>query len=137
LVLRDAASPSARPEDLLQVLSDRRSAALIRRDARALAAVHSPASPSGATDRDLLARLARSGARWQGLRLEVADAVYVSGSASTAVLRARVDWTAYVVVARDGTRAVEPADTGRRLDFSLTRGVQGWRIDSISAAPAI
>ena len=135
-MLLDPASPSARPEDLLQVLSDRRCAALLARDTAALGAVHAPRSPSAASDRALVARLVESRVQWTGLRLEVAESVFVSGTPTKAVLRARVDWTAYVIVSGDGTRAVRPPDTGRLLDFSLTRTVSGWRIRSISDAPA-
>jgi serine/threonine-protein kinase len=66
----------------------------------------------------------------------VAQALFVSGSPSEAVVRARVDWTAYVVVTSTGARLDRAADVGRQLDFRLVRGGQGWRISAISAAPA-
>ena len=135
-LLREPDSPSARPEDLLQVLSDRRVAALVTRDVRGLRAVHARASASGASDAALIGRLVASGVRWTGLRLEVAESSFVSGTPTEAVLRARVDWTAYVVVSRDGTTLARPADRGRLLDFTLTRDADGWRIASISGAPA-
>ena len=135
-VVRDATSPSARPEDLLQLLSDRRSAALVERDVTALARVHAPGSPSLTSDRSLLSGLLEARTRWEGLRLEVAEALFVSGSPTDAVVRARVDWTAYVVVTAGGARLQRPADVGRQLDFRLTRGAQGWRISAISASPA-
>jgi hypothetical protein len=135
-VLQDAASPSRRAEDLLQALSDRRAAALASRDVTALSGVHAPGSPSLSSDRALVSGLVDSRTRWEGLRLEVAEAVFVSGSPSEAVVRARVDWTAYVLVTAAGTRAERPADVGRQLDFRLVRGDQGWRIGAISAGPA-
>jgi serine/threonine protein kinase len=135
-LLRDAASPSSRPEDVLQALSDRRSTALGSRDARALAAVHAPGSPSLVSDQQLVSALVKADTRWEGLRLEVAEARFVSGSPTRAVLRARVDWTAYVVVVDGRTRTGKPADKGRELDFALARGGDGWRISAISAAPA-
>ena len=135
-VLRDAASPSARPEDVMQALSDRRSAALVGRDATALARVHAPGSPSLSSDRALVSGLVDARARWEGLRLEVAEAAFVTGSPTEAVVRARVDWTAYVVVSGGGARLVRPADAGRQLDFRLVRGSEGWRISAISASPA-
>ena len=135
-LLRDPTSPSSRPEDVLQVLSDRRASALTARDAAALGAVHAPGSASLASDHELVGALVKADTRWQGLRLEVAEARFVSGSPSAAVLRARVDWTAYVVVRSGHARTDEPADTGRELDFTLARGSQGWRISAISAAPA-
>lgn len=135
-VLHDPSSPSRRPEEALQALSDRRSAALTAGDVRALGAVHAPGSPSLASDRDLLDALARTRTRWEGLRLEVAEARFVSGSPTAAVLRARVDWTAYVVVVDGHAPAQRPADRGRVLDFALARGSDGWRLSAISAAPA-
>jgi serine/threonine-protein kinase len=134
-VLQDAASPSRRAEDLLQALSDRRAAALVSRDVTALSGVHAPGSPSLSSDRALVSGLVDSRTRWEGLRLEVAEAVFVSGSPSEAVVRARVDWTAYVLVTAAGTRVERPADVGRQLDFRLVRGDQGWRIGAISAGP--
>jgi hypothetical protein len=135
-VVLDPASAAERPEDLLQALSDRRARALVALDAAALGAVHAPGSPSAVSDAGLLARLRDARARWEGLRLEVAEAVHVSGDTSAAVLRARVDWTAYVVVSDGGARTHRPADAGRRLDFALVRGPQGWRLTSITNAPA-
>ncbi len=132
----EADSPARRPEDLLQALSDRRAVALVNRDVGALAAVHASGSASAASDAALVTRLSQTGVRWEGLRLEVAEAVHVSGDAGTAVLRARVDWTAYVVVSAGGSRSQRPADTGRVLDFALTRGAQGWRLKAVTSAPA-
>ena len=82
------------------------------------------------------ARGGRGGVRDRASGIEVAEAVHVSGDGARAVLRARVDWTAYVVVSEDGSRAGRPADTGRRLDFTLARGAQGWRLTGITTAPA-
>lgn len=135
-VLADPSSPSRRAEDLLQALSDRRAQALVDRDPTTLSGVHAPASPSLASDRSLVGSLRDAHTRWEGLRLEVADAVFVSGTTAEAVVRARVDWTAYVVVDDAGQRSHRPADAGRELDFRLVRGPQGWRISAISAAPA-
>jgi serine/threonine-protein kinase len=135
-VLSEATSPSLRPEDVLQVLSDRRSVALVDGDVTALTGVHAPGSPSLAGDRALLAGLAGARTRWEGLRLQVAEALFVSGSPTEAVVRARVDWTAYTVVTADGAKQGRPADVGRQLDFQLVRGPQGWRISAVSASPA-
>ncbi|WP_020145422.1 serine/threonine-protein kinase [Terracoccus sp. 273MFTsu3.1] len=134
-VLRDAQSPSARPEELLQALSDRRSAALVGRDPTALGRVHATGSPSLSSDQTLVSGLVDARTRWEGLRLEVAEAAFVTGSPTEAVVRARVDWTAYVVVTGGGARLARPADVGRQLDFRLTRGSEGWRISAISASP--
>ncbi|WP_344256509.1 serine/threonine-protein kinase [Terrabacter carboxydivorans] len=135
-VLVDPTSPSARAQDLLQALSDRRAEALVARDTTRLTLVHAPGSPSLANDQALVTELVDASTRWEGLRLEVAQAVFVSGTASEAVVRARVDWTAYAVVTASGQRTERPADAGALLDFRLVRGAQGWRISAISAAPA-
>ncbi|GGM82653.1 hypothetical protein GCM10009721_03970 [Terrabacter tumescens] len=135
-VLTDPSSPSRQAEDLLQALSDRRAASLVARDATTLTGVHAPASASLTSDRALVSGLLETHTRWEGLRLEVADAVFVSGTSTEAVVRARVDWTAYVVVDAAGARSPRPADAGRQLDFRLVRGEPGWRISAISAAPA-
>ncbi|NUR16393.1 MAG: protein kinase, partial [Dermatophilaceae bacterium] len=95
-VVLDPDSAAQRPEDLLQALSDRRARVLMDGDPTALTAVHAPGSASAASDATLMGRMRGAGVRWEGLRLEVAEAVHVSGDAAHAVLRARVDWTAYV-----------------------------------------
>lgn len=135
-MLVDPTSPSARAHDLLQALSDRRAEALVARDPARLALVHAPGSPSLASDRGLVSGLVDASTRWEGLRLEVAQAVFVSGTASEAVVRARVDWTAYAVVTASGQRTDRPADVGAQLEFRLVRGTQGWRISAVTAAPA-
>ncbi|MER7070818.1 protein kinase [Terrabacter sp. NPDC000476] len=135
-LLRAVSAPARSPEDLLQVLSDRRATALASRDPAGLAAVDATGSPSEAADRALVSELVRSGLRWQRLRLQVAEATYVGGSSTRAVLRARVDWTAYVVLGSDGSVTTRPADAGERLDFTVVRGAQGWRLRSVSAPPA-
>lgn len=135
-LLGSASAPARRPEDLLQALSDRRAVVLVSRDPTGLAAVDAPGSPSEAADRALVSELVRSGLRWRQLRLQVAEATYVGGSSTRAVLRARVDWTAYVVVESDGSARTRPADAGERLDFTVVRGGQGWRLRSVSAPPA-
>ncbi|NUR86637.1 MAG: hypothetical protein HOY71_21330, partial [Nonomuraea sp.] len=135
-VVLDPDSAAHRPEDLLQALSDRRARVLMDGDPTALTAVHAPGSASAASDATLVGRMRGAGVRWEGLRLEVAEAVHVSGDAAHAVLRARVDWTAYVVVSADGARSQRPADTGLLLDFALTRAAQGWRLTAVTTARA-
>jgi serine/threonine-protein kinase len=129
-------SPSVRPLDVLQVLSDRRGEALVQRDASALGAVHVDGSPSAHADQLLVASLRASGTRWVGLRAEVSEARFVSGDRGTVVIRARVDWTAYAVVDVHGVRGARAAERGALLDFHLEWAPAGWRIASISAAPA-
>jgi hypothetical protein len=131
-LLRRADAPRAAPQDLIQALSDRRAEALIARDPARLARVDRPSSPAWSADAAVIERLRAEGTHWEGLSLEVAQAAPVSGTSTQAVLRARVDWTAYVVV-RPGQRLDQPAATGEVLDFTLVRGAQGWRLTAISA----
>jgi hypothetical protein len=138
-VLRAADSPSARAVDLLQALSDRRARVLASREASGVSGVsgvHRSGSPSALADRRVVESLRRAGLRWEGLRLEVGRASYLTGSSTEAVIRGRVDWTAYTVVDATGVRSQEPPELGELLDFHLVRGPEGWRIDSISAARA-
>ena len=59
-------------------------------------------------------------------------ALPVSVHGSKAVIRGRVDLTAYLVVDSSGVQTARPAVTGQELDFSLVRTPEGWRIESIS-----
>ena len=130
-LIRRSDAPSLAPEDLLQALSDRRVVALTSRDVGGLALVDVSASAALTYDAALVADLESAGHRWEGLRLEVAQVAVVTASSTRAVLRARVDWTAYVLITRSG-RLQQPAATGEVLDFTLTRGARGWRVLSIS-----
>lgn len=148
-LVRSPTAPADHAAELLQVLGDARTRALVGRDVAGLAAVHRQGGPSWTSDREVVQTLRSTGTRWEGLRLEVATATYVppAGSARAsaaaaapgapdAVVRARVDWTAYTVVTEAGARAARAAEEGELLDFHLVRGAQGWRIESISRAPA-
>ncbi len=132
VLLRRADAPRTFPHEVIQALSDRRAAALVARDPARLSHVDEPSSPAWAVDAALIAQLRTEGVRWEGLALEVAQAGSVSATSTRAVVRARVDWTAYDVVG-PGRRLGQPAATGEVLDFTLQRGAQGWRIAAISA----
>jgi serine/threonine-protein kinase len=148
VLLRSPTAPADHAVELLQVLGDARTRAIVARDVAALSAVHRTGGPSWASDRQVVEALRAAGTRWEGLRLEVAGATYVPASgtttaaaitattATTALVRARVGWTAYTVVTDAGARAARAAQEGDLLDFHLVRGAQGWRIESISRAPA-
>jgi len=125
-------APQTAPGDLIQALSDRRAEALVTRDLGRLARVDVPSSPAHTADAAVIGRLRADGARWEGLALEVAQATWVSSEGTGAVVRARVDWTAYSVVGV-GQRIERPAATGDMLDFILVRGSAGWRIAEVSA----
>lgn len=131
-----ADAPRTRAGELIQALSDERAAALVARDEARLSAVHRIDSPAWRLDADVIRALRSRDVHWAGLALTVAHASAVSADGSRAVVRARVDWTAYTVVSPDGTQEPRPADLGQELDFALARGSAGWRIVEISGPPA-
>lgn len=135
-VLVDPRAPRTRTVELVQALSAARAKALVARDPALLGVVHEPAAPSWRTDADVIATLTKARNRYVGLELEVAEATFVSGTSTTATVRARVDWTGYEVVNDSGARATQPAARGELLDFTLVRGAAGWRIRSVSDPPA-
>jgi hypothetical protein len=110
----------------------------VARDPARLPDIDQTASPAHAADAAIIGRLRAEGTRWEGLSLEVAQATFVSrgGSGASgppqAVVRARVDWTAYTVV-RGDQRFGQPAETGDVLDFALVLGSDGWRLTAVSA----
>ncbi len=133
-VLGDPLAPRTSPGALLHVLAERRADLLVRRDRAALTGVHVARSESWAADERLLAELERGGQRYSGLGVAAVTAQPVSGDQTTAVIRGRVDLTAYVVLDGSGRSSERPAATGQELDFSLVRTPAGWRIESISAS---
>jgi eukaryotic-like serine/threonine-protein kinase len=131
-LVRRADAPRAAPQDLIQALSDRRAQALSELDGAGLTSVDHPSSPAHAADLAVIDQLRTHRVRWEGLALEVAQASLVSAEGTRAVVRARVDWTAYVAVSGDG-RKPQPAEVGQVLDFTLVRGEEGWRLAAVSA----
>ena len=104
---------------------------------RALAGVHAPGSPSLASDRTLISGLRGARVRWEGLRLEVAEAAVR--------LRLALGGGGARPGRLDGIRRRHPGGRPRRQAPPMS-GVsstsascaepQGWRISAISAAPA-
>ena len=135
-LLQDPLAPGAVTVQLVQALSDRRAAALVGRDTTDLGGYAATGSPAYAADAGLIASLRSAGLRWEGLRLRVETAVPVEVTPTASTIRARVDWAAFTTVSSDGSRRARPGDHGEDLDFTLERGPAGWRIVSISPAPA-
>ena len=133
-VQHDGSAPRTRPRELMQWLSDQRAAVLVARDLQRLDAVHRPGSGSHQSDVQLIETLLSGGNRYADLRLTVAESAAAGADAERATIRARVDWSAYVVVDRSGGRRTHPAAEGELLDFTLIRGADGWRIEGISVA---
>jgi serine/threonine-protein kinase len=131
-VLVDPLSPRNSPEVLLRVLAERRADLLVRRDHDALRGVHHDRSPSWAADESVLADLEERGLHYEGLGVAAVTALPVSVHAAKAVIRGRVDLTAYVVVDSSGAQTARPAAPGQELDFSLVQTAEGWRIESVS-----
>lgn len=122
--------PEARA--LLQDLTDRRVLALVDRRTAALDAVHRPNSPSWQADAKVIEALQRGQQRYQGLRMTVREAEYLSRSGSAAVVRARIAIGAYAVIDGAGRAIPKSAEDGERLDFHLVRAGASWLIESIS-----
>lgn len=133
-VQHDGSAPSTRPTELMQWLSDQRAGVLVTGDLHGLDAIHRPGSGSHRSDVQLIETLLRGGNRYADLHLTVAESASVGSDAERATIRARVDWSAYVVVDRSGGRRTHPAAEGELLDFALVRGTDGWRIERITAA---
>jgi hypothetical protein len=74
-----------------------------------LDAVHRPGSGSHQSDVQLIETLLRGGNRYADLHLTVAESAAAGGDAERATIRARVNWSAYVVVDRAGGRRTHPA----------------------------
>lgn len=131
-VTRDPDAPRTRPVELMRVLAERRALLLVGRDATRLETVHVRSSPSWQADAGLLGTLRRGGHRYDGLRVAGVQARHISASSTKAVIRARVDLTAYDVVDEVGVRTPRPAVSGEHFDFTLVRTVAGWRVESIT-----
>lgn len=135
-VLTDALAPRTSPDALLRILAERRTTLLVRRDPAALGGVHLGRSPAWAADAAVLAELERRGQRYDGLGVAAVRAESISATPDRAVIRGRVDLTAYVVVEASGERSARPATAGQQLDFVLVRTKDGWRIEAVSEPAA-
>lgn len=133
-VEHDAEAARLRPTELLQLLSDARASVLVARDVTQLTTVHRAGTASHESDVHLIETLLEGGNRYADLRLTVAEAAWAGGAGNSATIRARVDWSAYVVIDGSGARHHQPPAQGDVLDFELVRGSSGWRIEGISAA---
>lgn len=131
-VTDDPQAPRTRAQSLMTTLAERRTALLVRRDSMALGDVHVRDSPSWRADAGLLDVLTRGGQRYDRLRVAAVEAEALSASADRAVLRSRVDLTAYEVVDELGGRTARPGVRGQMLDFALVRTAAGWRVESIT-----
>lgn len=131
-VTTDPEAPRTRPADLLRALAERRLSLLVRRDPGALGSVHRAGSSSWRADAAVLAELERGGHRYDGLAVGALQAEPVTVDGDHAVLRGRIDLTAYTVVEASGRRTLRPATDGEVLDFSLSRTAQGWRLEEVN-----
>lgn len=131
-LLRSRAAVMEQPRAVIQALTDLRVQALTTRDANRLVAVHVKQSPSFDLDAGVIDELLTGGQRYEGLKMAVDSASHLSGGPTRAVIRARVDVAAYVVVSDDGAPTEEPAIRGEVLDFTLVWQPDGWRLESVS-----
>lgn len=119
------------PVAALQRLADQRAAALVAAEPRMLVNAESAGSPANENDRRTVARLRDQGQRYAGLSFTVRSAEVLSVAATTVVLRAVVDRSAYQVTGgAGGPQAVGPG-AGTPLRYTMTHTAGGWRLAEV------
>jgi len=134
-VLRDRSAAREAPRRLVQELTDLRQAMVVDLDESALVRLDEPGSPAAERDRELVAELRASGARYRGLRMTVRSVSLQSTSGDRAVVRTVVDESAYDVVGADGSRTSRSARRGQEVDLVLVWHDAAWRVRDVTAAP--
>lgn len=129
----DADAPATRPRDLIAALADARAAAWRSGSPVLLREVDAPESTAWVRDMAAVTELKRSGIRYTDLRHDVAEARMISAAGDRAVLRARIDTSAYLVATRT-SREPRPASSGVPVLISLVRTEEGWRVSDIGGA---
>ena len=133
-LLTDRRAPGAEPLALVSVLADRRAAVWRAGVAARLGEVDAAGSAAMRRDTAALGQVQQAGLRYTGLAFAARDAALVSGTATAATLRVRVDTTAYVVVAPGGGRTARPSSRGPEVLVDLVWTPQGWRVQDVRAA---
>lgn len=129
----DPDAPSDRPAALLGALADARAAAWREATPAMLHGADAPGSAASTRDTAAVSEVARAGLRYAGLRYTVADVHTVSASPDAAVVRARIDASAYTVVGRSGSQS-RPATTGEVVLVDLVLTGAGWRVSNVRPA---
>ncbi|MEO6791034.1 MAG: serine/threonine-protein kinase [Ornithinibacter sp.] len=127
----DADAPTTRPSDLIAALADARADAWRSGSPLLLREVDAPESTAWVRDMAAVTELKRSGIRYTDLRHDVAEARMISAAKDRAVVRARIDTSAYLVASRT-SRESRPASFGVPVLISLVRTEEGWRVSDIS-----
>ena len=127
-------APRSRPAELLGVLAEARAAAWREAAPALLGEADAPRSAAGVGDAAAVVELARAGVRYTGLRYTVAEARVISATADRAVLRARIDSSAYTVTSAAGS-TTRPAVPGIPVLVDLVSTDAGWRVSDLRPAP--
>ncbi|CAM4050315.1 protein kinase domain-containing protein [Janibacter anophelis] len=133
--LHDRSAAREAPRQLVQELTDLRQTMVVELDDSARTTLDEPGSPAATRDRELVAELRTSGARYRGLTMTVRSASLQSTSGDRAVVRAVVDESAYDVAGKDGSRTPRPARQGQEVDLVLVWHDGAWRVRDVTAAP--
>jgi hypothetical protein len=131
---REPAAPGSNPAALLAALLERRAEAWRAGRVDRLSSVDAPGSAALARDTTLLTGVQQDGLRYRGLGFVVVSADVVTTSATAAVLRARVDTTAYVVEGPGADRR-RSAAVGDPVLIDLVRTADGWRVADVREVP--
>jgi hypothetical protein len=121
------------PVSLLQKVADRRAAALVAADPVLLVGAEPEGSSAHEGDASTIARLREQRQRYAELSFAVRSAEVVSAAATTVVLRAVVDRSAYAVAGEDGSSQRVDAGAGVPLRYTLTLHDGGWRLTEVGA----
>ncbi|HSF97729.1 MAG TPA: hypothetical protein VLA55_03460, partial [Ornithinibacter sp.] len=130
---RDPDAPADRASELLTALAEARAAAWREATPAMLHGADAAGSAAASRDAAAIAEVARAGLRYAGLRYSVADAHTVSATRDAAVVRARIDASAYTVVGPSGSQS-RPASVGDVVLVELVRTDEGWRIADLRSA---
>ena len=130
----DPRAPQQQPAELLERLAEYRAAAWRDGTAAHLHGSDAPRSPTAVKGAAAVAEMARAGVRYTGLRYSVREAEVVTARDREALLRARIDTSAYEVAGPSGSTS-RPAVRGEEVLVALVRTELGWRVSNVRRAP--
>ena len=133
-VRMDLWAPQQRPVELLQRLAEYRAQAWRDGIPAHLHGSDAPRSPTAVREAAAVAEMARAGVRYTGIHYSVRDASVVTASGREALVRARIDTSAYEVAGASGSTP-RPAVRGEEVLVALVRTELGWRISDVRGAP--
>ena len=133
-VRMDPRAPQQRLAELLERLAEHRAAAWRDGIPAHLHGSDAPRSPTALREAAAVAEMARAGVRYTGIHYSVRDASVVTASGREALVRARIDTSAYEVAGASGSTS-RPAVRGEEVLVALVRTDLGWRISDVRRAP--